>query len=96
MPSYNLTRTGFTFLVMGFTGAKASAFKIAYIARFDAIEDYMVEKLGDAAARKAVSQLMRSNNPPLTGERLRLKEVRDKANRQRYKRNRLDILNDYK
>ena len=36
--SYDLTRDGFTFLVMGFTGAKALAFKVSYIAMFNRME----------------------------------------------------------
>jgi Rha family phage regulatory protein len=37
-PSFDLTRQGFTLLVMGFTGRKADAFKIKYIQAFDAME----------------------------------------------------------
>lgn len=37
-PAYELTRNGFMLLVMGFTGPKALAFKIAFIERFDAME----------------------------------------------------------
>lgn len=34
-PMYDMTFDGFTFVVMGFTGAKAAAFKEAYIAEFN-------------------------------------------------------------
>ncbi|WP_425585420.1 Rha family transcriptional regulator [Yokenella regensburgei] len=37
-PAYEMTRNGFIFLVMGFTGKKAAAFKEAYIAEFDRME----------------------------------------------------------
>ncbi|MCX8984830.1 Rha family phage regulatory protein [Citrobacter portucalensis] len=37
-PCYHITRNGFVFLVMGFTGKKAAAFKEAYIAEFDRME----------------------------------------------------------
>lgn len=37
-PMYNLTKDGFTFLAMGFTGPKAAQFKIAYIQRFNEME----------------------------------------------------------
>jgi Rha family phage regulatory protein len=37
--AYNLTRDGFTLLVMGFTGAKAMRFKIAYIEAFNRMEE---------------------------------------------------------
>ena len=35
---FNITRDGFTLLVMGFTGKKALAFKLAYIDKFNAME----------------------------------------------------------
>ena len=38
LPCYNLTRDGFTLLVMGFTGPKAIRFKEAYIRRFNEME----------------------------------------------------------
>ena len=37
-PCYLMTRDGFTMLVMGFTGAKARKFKLAYIQRFNQME----------------------------------------------------------
>lgn len=38
-PAYQITKNGFVFLVMGFTGKRAAAFKEAYIAEFDRIEN---------------------------------------------------------
>ncbi len=38
-PMYQITKNGFVFLVMGFTGKKAAAFKEAYIAEFDRMEE---------------------------------------------------------
>lgn len=40
-PCYNMTRDGFTFLVMSFTGDKADSYKIAYINRFNEMESYI-------------------------------------------------------
>ena len=40
-----LTRDGFTFLVMGFTGAKAAQWKEKYIAAFNAMENAVQQKL---------------------------------------------------
>lgn len=37
-PMYNITRDGFTVLAMGFTGKRAMAWKLAYIAAFNAME----------------------------------------------------------
>ncbi|KEI75923.1 Rha family transcriptional regulator [Clostridium botulinum] len=41
---YLLTRDGFTFIVMGFTGAKADSWKLKYIEAFNKIEHYIKEK----------------------------------------------------
>lgn len=38
-PEYLMTRDGFTFLAMGFTGAKSARFKEAYIAEFNRMEE---------------------------------------------------------
>ncbi|KNA40582.1 Rha family phage regulatory protein [Escherichia coli] len=38
LPMFQITKNGFVFLVMGFTGKKAAAFKEAYIAEFDRME----------------------------------------------------------
>ena len=43
--SFSMTRDGFTFAVLGFTGAKAAQFKVKYIERFKAME----QALRDAA-----------------------------------------------
>lgn len=42
-PLYEITRDGFTLLVMGFTGAEAMKFKIAYINRFNEMEAVLKE-----------------------------------------------------
>lgn len=41
---YLITRDGFTLLAMGFTGAKAMQFKIAYIEAFNAMETKLREQ----------------------------------------------------
>ncbi|HGZ0757260.1 TPA: Rha family transcriptional regulator [Escherichia coli] len=43
-PMYQITKNGFVFLVMGFTGKKAAAFKEAYIAEFDRMEKQLWEQ----------------------------------------------------
>lgn len=40
-PCYFITRDGFTFLAMGFTGKRASAFKEAYIKAFNQMEEQL-------------------------------------------------------
>lgn len=38
IPTMNMTKDGFVFLVMGFTGLRAAQFKEAYITRFNEME----------------------------------------------------------
>lgn len=38
-PAYDMTRDGFTLLVMGYTGDKAMAFKVRYIEAFNRMEE---------------------------------------------------------
>jgi len=40
-PSYDMDRDGFTLVVMGFTGAKALKFKLAYIEAFNRMEGHL-------------------------------------------------------
>ncbi|MFA9376200.1 MAG: Rha family transcriptional regulator [Lachnotalea sp.] len=40
-PEYNMTKDGFTFLVMGYRGKKASKFKETYIQQFNEMEDFI-------------------------------------------------------
>lgn len=39
LTAYNMTKDGFVFLVMGFTGKEAARFKEAYIARFNELAE---------------------------------------------------------
>lgn len=41
LPMYELTRDGFVFVAMGFTGAKAARWKEAYIEAFNSMETYI-------------------------------------------------------
>ncbi|MGM9704512.1 MAG: Rha family transcriptional regulator [Prevotella sp.] len=43
-PMYEMTKDGFTFLVMGYTGKKAAAFKEAYIKQFNEMEAELRKK----------------------------------------------------
>ncbi|MBQ6664104.1 MAG: Rha family transcriptional regulator [Synergistaceae bacterium] len=40
-PMFIMTKNGFTLLVMGYTGERAMRFKVEYIQRFDAMEDFI-------------------------------------------------------
>ena len=65
MPMYLMTRDGFTFLCMGFTGDKAAKWKEAYIKAFNMMEDRLTQqnealewkqaRLQGKAARKSVT-----------------------------------------
>ena len=46
-PKYLMNRDGFTFLVMGFTGKKADAWKWDYIKAFNAMESFIHEKTSE-------------------------------------------------
>lgn len=43
-PMYEITRDGFTFLAMGFTGKEAAAWKEKYIAAFNAMEQVLIRQ----------------------------------------------------
>ncbi|AXD72681.1 Rha family transcriptional regulator [Salmonella enterica] len=45
--AYQMTKDGFVFLVMGFTGKKAAAFKEAYIAEFNRMEEEIRQQKND-------------------------------------------------
>lgn len=62
--AFNMTKNGFVFLVMGFTGKKAAQFKEAYIAEFDRMESELVSQryghntLGDLTGTANLSALV--------------------------------------
>ena len=57
-PAYRMTRDGFTFLVMGFTGKRATLFKWAYIAAFNRMEAALFqEKIWIGGLTQALEQI---------------------------------------
>ena len=74
-PEYILTKDGFTFLVMGFTGKQAAAFKEEYIEAFNAMEKALKEQqeidltsrlnaiLEDRIEKAVTKALHKINNP---------------------------------
>ncbi|HEU0197842.1 MAG TPA: Rha family transcriptional regulator, partial [Nevskiaceae bacterium] len=60
-PAYTLTRDGCAFLIMGFTGKRAAAFKERYIAAFNAMEAELLNRTGQPAF----------DHQPLTAEHAR-------------------------
>lgn len=60
-PMYEISRDGFTLLVMGFTGKKAMQFKLAYIAAFNQMESELYQpddKTHDTAIMAECNQKM--------------------------------------
>ncbi|MFE0769897.1 Rha family transcriptional regulator [Serratia bockelmannii] len=64
LPMYQITKNGFIFLVMGFTGKKAAQFKEAYITEFDRMESELASQryghntLGDLTGTANLSALV--------------------------------------
>lgn len=83
---YEMTRDGFVFLCMGFTGAKAAAFKEKYIAEFNRIESFLngpktkpylpVGKILQDVARHYRAALSISKNSGLRGNQAILRANR--------------------
>lgn len=71
-PAFEMTKNGFVFLAMGFTGAKAAEFKEAYINAFDAMEKALRSipfSLDDAQKLRALRDDVLANwDNPITRE----------------------------
>ncbi|WP_050747765.1 Rha family transcriptional regulator [Sodalis glossinidius] len=52
--TYEMTKDGFVFLVMGFTGKKAAAFKEAYIAEFNRMEAQLYAPISDESIKVTI------------------------------------------
>lgn len=61
-PMYTITRDGFTFLAMGFTGKKAAEFKERFIAAFNQMEQMLLGGIGPA--RNFNFNYLRGTNAP--------------------------------
>lgn len=58
-PAYRLTRDGFAFLAMGFTGKKAAAWKETFLAAFNAMEKILNQRIEDKKTEQGVKELKR-------------------------------------
>jgi len=58
LPYYEITRDGFTFLAMGFTGKKAATFKEQYIAAFNAMEQKLMHQQVKLPSRLEYAQML--------------------------------------
>jgi len=57
-PMYEMDRTGFTLLAMGFTGDKALEFKIKYIQAFDAMEAALIKQRDESVRLSYESKMV--------------------------------------
>ncbi|MDD5271381.1 MAG: Rha family transcriptional regulator [Methylovulum sp.] len=57
LPCYEITRDGFAFLVMGFTGAKAAQWKEAYITAFNRMEHELQASLAPPSRARILMHL---------------------------------------
>ena len=56
LPAYRLTRDGFSFLAMGFTGKKAAAWKEKFLEAFNAMEHTLLDQQKDSFMEQAQEQ----------------------------------------
>lgn len=54
---FDMTKNGFIFLCMGFTGAKAAEYKEAYIASYDKMEAFIKNELADNTLMDSINKL---------------------------------------
>jgi len=54
---FDMTKNGFIFLCMGFTGYKAAEYKEAYIASYDKMEEYIKNELVDNSLMDSINRL---------------------------------------
>ncbi|EEE1376007.1 Rha family transcriptional regulator [Salmonella enterica subsp. diarizonae] len=59
LAAYEVTKDGFTFLAMGFTGKKAAAFKEAYIAQFNYMANWMIERIETKSEMRSMGDAMK-------------------------------------
>lgn len=57
--SYQVTKDGFIFLTMGFTGEKATMFKENYIKQFNNMADWIIERLDTKDEQKNMSKSLK-------------------------------------
>lgn len=61
-PEYLMTRDGFTFLAMGFTGKKAAQFKEAYIHRFNEMEQFIESRSAARLECRELTDMIQSSH----------------------------------
>lgn len=77
-PMYQITRDGFTILVMGFTGARAMQFKLAYLEKFNRMEAELTRRTqasGRRIAPEVWAQIRQSHRGIKLGLRVRFLDI---------------------
>jgi phage regulator Rha-like protein len=74
---YEMTRDGFMFLAMGFTGSKAARIKESFIEAFNMLEDKV--RVLALEERKQITDLLRANSAMLIEQDNTIKELAPKA-----------------
>ena len=65
---YRMTKNGFMFLVMGFTGSKAALLKEAYINAFDVMYNWILKGREEVLRQKAVIEARRIEQKAIASE----------------------------
>lgn len=88
-PCFNVTEKGFMFLVMGFTGKEAAAWKEKFIAAFEAMKEYIVAE----EQRKLIRKQSAMNAPEMTGALLQHRNDQNKTTKPFHYSNEFDMIN---
>lgn len=76
LPEYLMTKDGFVFLALGFTGKKAAEFKEKYIAAFNEMEAKLTKPVGSLDALQAIVDSLRLQEQQLAGHTQQLQDSR--------------------
>lgn len=92
-PCYNLTRDGFSLLVMSFTGEKAYKFKIAYINAFNKMEAILKEPMSEIDILIKQAELLKENQQKMKALEAKTDELHKEQLKARNNINRI-LAND--
>lgn len=76
---YFMNRDGFTFLAMGFTGAKAREFKLAYIDQFNRMEEHIKQQQIDTSRLSPELQILNQMFQSMAKQELETKRLESKV-----------------
>lgn len=88
-PCFNMTRDGFSLLVMGFTGDKALEWKVRFLSAFNKMEQYIIEE----EQRKLIRKQSAMNAPEMTDALLEHRAGLGKETKGYHYSNEFDMIN---